>query len=88
MTLIEKITQPGNNLISTLGGQIQIDEGRGLMRIYDSATSNDLVVIDRTGFLFSDGTNRRIKIGSFALRVGMWASKDGEDVIELLEGGQ
>ena len=86
MAFIEKITQPGNNLISTLGGQIQIDEGRGLMRIYDSQTANDLVVIDRTGFLFSDGTDRRIKLGSYALRVGIWQSAPGQDVITLLGG--
>lgn len=86
MAIITKITQPGNNLISTLGGQIQIDEGRGLMRIYDSTTANDFVVIDRTGFLFSDGTDRRIKLGSYALRVGFWISKEGEDVIDLLGG--
>lgn len=85
MAIVKKITQPGNNLISTLGGQIQIDEGRGMMRIYDSTTSNDLVVIDRTGFLFNDGTDRRIKLGSFALRVGLWISQPGEDVIDLLE---
>lgn len=85
MAIITKITQPGNNLISTLGGQIQIDEGRGMMRIYDSETANDLVVIDRTGFLFSDGTDRRIKLGSYALRVGFWLSPEGQDVIDLLE---
>lgn len=86
MTIITKITQPGNNLISTLGGQIQIDEGRGLMRIYDSTTANDLVVIDRTGFLFSDGTDRRIKIGSYLGRVGWWLSSAGHDVIDELGG--
>lgn len=86
MAIITKITQPGNNLISTLGGQIQIDEGRGTMRIYDSATANDLVIIDRTGFLFNDGTNRRIKIGSYLLRVGIWQSAPGQDVINILGG--
>jgi hypothetical protein len=85
MSIITKITQPGNNLISTLGGQIQIDEGRGTMRIYDSTTATDLVVIDRTGFLFSDGTDRRIKLGSYAMRVGFWISPEGSDVIDLLE---
>lgn len=85
MAIVKKITQPGNNLISTLGGQIQIDEGRGMMRIYDSTTQNDLVIIDRTGFLFSDGTDRRIKLGSYALRVGLWISEEGDDVIDLLE---
>jgi len=86
MDIVTKVTQPGNNLISTLGGQIQIDEGRGLMRIYDSVTANDLVVIDRTGFLFSDGTDRRIKLGSYATDVALWISQQGEDVIDLLGG--
>lgn len=86
MAIIKKITQPGNNLISTLGGQIQIDEGRGLMRIYDSVSATDLVVIDRTGFLFNDGTDRRIKLGSYATRVGFWMSKPGRDVITDLGG--
>lgn len=86
MAIVKKITQPGNNLISTLGGQIQIDEGRGMMRIYDSSTQTDLVTIDRTGFLFSDGTDRRIKLGSYAMRVGFWMTPDGEDVIDLLGG--
>lgn len=87
MAIITKITQPSNNIISTLDGSIQIDEGRGLMRIYDSQTATDLVLIDRTGFLFSDGTDRRIKLGSYATRVGLYISKVGEDVIDLLEAG-
>lgn len=86
MAIVKKITQPGNNLISTLGGQIQIDEGQGMMRIYDSTSQTDLVTIDRTGFLFSDGTDRRIKLGSYALRVGFWMSPAGQDVIDLLGG--
>lgn len=86
MAIITKITQPGNNLISTLGGQIQIDEGRGMMRIYDSTTGVNLVEIDRTGFLFSDGTDRRIKLGSYATRVGFWLSKPSVDVIDELGG--
>ena len=84
MNLVETVTQPSSNLISTLGGQIQIDEGRGVLRVYDSTTNIDLVTLDSTGFLFSDGTDRRIKLGSFATRVGLWISKDGEDVIDLL----
>jgi len=75
----------GQNIISTIDGQIRIEEGRGRMVIYDNASLVELVTIDRTGFLFSDGTNRRIKLGSFALKVGLWISKDGEDVIDLLE---
>ena len=83
-TYIENIRTPGQGLVSTLGGEIQIQESLGRMVIYDSATQVELVNIDRTGFLFSDGTDRRIKLGSFATRVGLWISKEGEDVIDLL----
>lgn len=83
---IENITTPGQGLVSSLNGQIQIDEAQAKMRIYDPQLSTDLVTIDRTGFLFSDGTDRRIKLGSFAMRVGLWISKPGEDVIDELGG--
>jgi hypothetical protein len=56
------------------------------MVIYDPTTQVELVNIDRTGFLFSDGTDKRIKLGSYATRVGFWLSKPGEDVIDLLGG--
>lgn len=83
---IENITTPGQGLVSSLNGQIQIDEAQAKMRIYDPQLSTDLVTIDRTGFLFSDGIDRRIKLGSYATRVGLWISKDGIDVVEALEG--
>jgi hypothetical protein len=82
----ETIRTPGQGLISTLNGEIQIQEGQGRMVIFDPVTQVELVNIDRTGFLFSDGTDRRIKLGSFATRVGLWLSKPGQDVIELLGG--
>ena len=85
-TFIENITTPGQGIVSSLNGQIQIDEAQAKMRIYDPVLSTDLVVIDRTGFLFSDGTDRRIKLGSYATRVGLWISKPGEDVIDALGG--
>lgn len=84
-TFVETIRTTGQGLVSTLGGDIQIQEGLGRMVIYDPVSQVELVNIDRTGFLFSDGTDRRIKLGSFATRVGLWISKDGEDVIDLLE---
>lgn len=85
MNLVETITQPSQALISTLGGQIQIDEGRGLMRISDPSTGVDLVKIDRSGFLFNDGTRRRILLGKYGLEVGFWLSPPDKDVIDLLE---
>lgn len=81
---VENITTPGQGLVSSLNGQIQIDQAQAKMRIYDPQLATDLVVIDRTGFLFSDGTDRRIKLGSYATTVGFWISKPGEDVIDLL----
>lgn len=83
---IENITTPGQGLVSSLNGQIQIDQAQARMRIYDPQLATDLVTIDRTGFLFSDGTDRRIKLGSYATRVNLWISKPGIDVIEELGG--
>mgnify|MGYP003462809131 FL=1 len=85
MAFNSTVSYSGQNIISTLGGTIRIEEGRGRMVIQDSQTLVELVNIDRTGFLFSDGIDRRIKLGSFATRVGLWISKEGEDVIELLQ---
>ena len=42
-------------------------------------------MLDGSGLLFSDGAYKRIKIGAYATRVGLWVSKEGKDVIELLE---
>jgi DNA-binding IclR family transcriptional regulator len=56
------------------------------MVVYDSTTQVELTTLDRTGFLFNDGTDRRIKLGSYASRVGLWISKEGNDVIDLLGG--
>lgn len=84
MGIVKEITTSGQNSISTLSGSIRLEEGRGRLVVYDSQTGIELTTLDRTGFLFSDGTDRRIKIGSFALRVGIWVSKPGEDVIDLL----
>lgn len=76
----------GQAMTSTLDGQIRIETGSGKMIIQDQTTLVELVKIDNTGFLFNDGTDRRIKLGSYATRVGLWISKDGIDVIDELGG--
>ena len=76
----------GQNVISTNSGAIRIETGAGRLVVYDRQTNNEITVLDREGFLFSDGNARRIKLGSFASRVGLWVSKEGKDVINLLEG--
>lgn len=86
MAIEKTVSYTGQQSVSTLGGQIRIEEGRGRMVVYDSDTQTELTVLDRTGFLFNDGTDRRIKLGSYASRVGLWISKEGNDVIDLLGG--
>lgn len=84
MAIVKEITTSGQNSVSTLSGSIRLEEGRGRLVVYDSQSGVELTTLDRTGFLFSDGVDRRIKLGSFAGRVGLWISKEGEDVIDLL----
>lgn len=84
MSFSSTVSYSGQNIISTLNGTIKIEEGRGRMVIQDPSTLVELVNIDRTGFLFSDGIDRRIKLGSYLLDVGLWISKPGQDVIESL----
>lgn len=86
MAFESSVSYSGQNIISTLGGVIRIEEGRGRMVIQDSGSLVELVNIDRTGLLFSDGTNPRIKLGSFATRVGLWISKPGINVLDMLAG--
>lgn len=80
------ITHSGQTSVATLGGDIRLEQGRGRLVIYDPLTAQELTIVDRTGFLFSDSTDRRIKLGSYASRVGLWVSKPGIDVIDELGG--
>lgn len=77
----------GQNTVATLNGAIAIQEGRGRLVIYDPITQRELNVVDNTGYLFSDATDRRIKLGlkPDLSDVGLYISKAGEDVIDLLE---
>ena len=71
MAIVKKITQPGNNIISTLNGQIRIDEGRGRMVIYDPITQEEINVVDRSGYYLTDGTvSTRINPGNIVQNDG------------------
>lgn len=87
MAIIKKITQPGNNIVGTLNGKIQIEEGSGRMVVRDATTNRELNVVDGDGYTFSDDNERRLRIGNNPqrTRVNMWLSPDGTDVISLLE---
>lgn len=86
MAIVKEITTSGQNTVSTLSGSIRLEEGRGRLVVYNPQTQVELTTLDRTGFLFSDGTDRRIKLGSYATRVGLWISKPGVDVLDELGG--
>lgn len=75
----------GQNIISTNGGDIRIETGSGRLVVYDRQTNNEVTVLDKEGFLFYDGNVRRIRLGSFNSRTGLWISRPGVDVIEELE---
>jgi len=80
-------TKNGQNTVGTLDGSISIQEGRGRLVVYDSVTQRELNVVDRTGYLFSNATDRKIKIGldpSDDSNVGIWVAKPGLDVINEL----
>lgn len=82
MAYIENVSYQGQKSTSTLAGDIRLEQGRGRLVIYDPVSQTELNVVDRTGYLFSDGVNRRIKIGSASDdgRVGIWVSKPGIDL--------
>jgi hypothetical protein len=85
MAIETEVTSRGQKSTSTLAGDIRLEEGRGRLVIYDPDTARELNVVDRTGYLFSDATDRRIKLGSHDDEVGFWISKPSEDVIDLLD---
>lgn len=81
-----EVIHSGAESVATLSGDIRLEQGRGRLVVYDPITQRELNVVDRTGYLFSDASDRRIKIGSAPDdgRVGIWVSKPGEDVIEVI----
>lgn len=71
MTIVTKITQPGNNLTGSLNGRIVLDEGRGKISITEQS-GQERTRIDLLGLttIRSDGT--------FAIRTGQ-AADDNRD---------
>lgn len=75
----------GDGNIQTLSGSITLEEATGRLVVRDF-TNQELVRLDRDGFLFNDGDVRRILLGKYATRVGLYISKDGIDVVDALGG--
>ena len=77
----------GQNTVATLNGAIAIEEGRGRLVIRDSVTNRELNIVDSTGYLFADASDRRIKLGlkPDLSDVGLYITRSGVDVIDELE---
>ena len=88
MAIETTIKHNGAKATSTLSGDIRLEEAKGRLVIYDPTNGNELVNINRTGFLFADSDERRIKIGAAPDdgRVGFWQTPNGKDVITKLGG--
>lgn len=83
-----EIIYKGQSSVSTLGGQIKLEQGRGRLVVYDPVSQRELNVVDSEGYTFADDQVRRIRIGLSPTRdrVGVWVSKPGIDVITQLGG--
>ena len=85
MAIVSNVKSRGSNTVSTLSGNLIIDEGAGLMTVRRDGV--DLVRIDSQGFVYSspDGT-RQILVGAHPVdgHVGDWISDPGIDVITEL----
>jgi hypothetical protein len=66
MSYDASVSYSGNKSISTLGGQIRLEEGRGRLVIYDSLTGKEINIVDRTGYYLTDGVvSTKINPGNF-----------------------
>lgn len=83
MAVTKKITQPGNNISSSLDGNVQIDDGRSKISISDGA--KEIIGLgklenDIFGFETKDETNIRTFAGEHTtLGDGFYVSKPGFD---------
>lgn len=79
MTIVTKITQPGNNIAGSLSGRLIIDEGRGQIVVTEqSGQERARMAID--GFTTTRSDNTRYgKLGQ--------ADSDGRDILAIAKPG-
>jgi len=51
---IESVTTPGQGLVSSLNGQIQLEESQGRLTVYDPISNKPLTAVDSFGFRVFD----------------------------------
>jgi len=62
-SLVSDVTKySGQNTVSTLNGEIKIEEGRGRMVIRDPDTQNEIQVHDRQGSHYNDDQGREMTL--------------------------
>lgn len=80
MAIIKKITQPGNSSVSTLGGQIRIDEGAGTLAVRDSVTGQVVTQVDVNGLTNNDESGRKLnQLGKQGLKT--FNASNGNEVV-------
>lgn len=79
---IENITTPGQGLVSSLNGEIQIEESQGRLVIYDPITNQPLNIIDRDGQKTYNGSaDEVVRSGKMPDNsYGFTAAKPGETI--------
>lgn len=71
MAIEKEVSYTGQSSVGTLGGQIRLEEGTGRLVIYDSVTGKEINVVDRNGYLLTDGTvTTRITAGNIVQNDG------------------
>lgn len=78
--IIKTVTTPGNNIVGSLNGRIQLDEGRGRFVVTDT-NGAERTTLDILGL-----TTKRTD-GTYSARYGQIAST-GEDVAIIADPGQ
>lgn len=97
MAIQTRKTYSGSNMISTLGGQIRLEEAAGRLVVYDPISGDVRSVQDLTGFHVFNGGTERTRLddqglttirqnGTFANRVGQ-ASDNNRDGIWAAKPG-
>lgn len=82
----QKITYPGQRKVSTLSGDISLEQNLG--RLIVRRNGIVLTQLDSEGYTYSQPSGvRRIREGASPSdgRIGHWISKPDVDVVELLQ---
>lgn len=94
MTVITKVTQPGQKVVSTLDGSVRLESGGN--RLVAGSTENGVVIggdsltLTKDGTVYVDGSGGNIEVkdngGGVKGRLG-YRSSDGDGAVESAKPG-